>query len=90
MHRRTNIGWKTIKKWLEQSFFQPYIKKSEPIDRNHNVTKSNVDFLTENDTNAGDLSIVCNDQDNELDNNQLTILDSNTTIREPASDKEFA
>ena len=36
------------------------------------------------------MSSVFNDQDNQLDNNNLTVFDSTTVNRNPASDNELA
>ena len=52
-------------------------------------TKSYVDSLPEINRNRRDLSSVFNDQDNEFDNNKLTILDSITVNRDPSSDNEL-
>ena len=53
-------------------------------------TKNYVDSLHESSRNRRDLSSVFNDQDNEFDNNKLTILDSITVNRDPSSDNELA
>ena len=49
-----------------------------------------VDSLHEISRNRRDLSSVFNDQDNELDNNKLTNVDSITVKRNPTSDNEVA
>ena len=49
-----------------------------------------VDKLYEIKRTRRDLSSVFIDQDNEFDNNKLTILDSVTVNREPSSEKELA
>ena len=51
---------------------------------------SYVDRLHEINRNRQVLSSVFNDQDNEFDNNKLTILDSVTVNREPISDNELS
>ena len=53
-------------------------------------TQSYVDSLHEINRNRQDLSSVFNDQDNELDKNKLTNLDSITGNRDPSSDIELA
>ena len=53
-------------------------------------SKNYVDCLHESSRNRRDLSSVFNDQDNELDNNKLTNLDSVTVNRDPSSDNELA
>ena len=53
-------------------------------------TKNYVDILHGSSRNRRDLSSVFNDQDNGLDNNKLTNLDSITTNRDPSSDNELA
>ena len=49
---------------------------------------SYVDNLHEINRNRRDLSSVFNDQDNEIDNNKLTNLDSITVNGDPSSDNE--
>ena len=53
-------------------------------------TKSYVDSLHEINRNRRDLSSVFNDQDNEIDKNELTNLDSITVNRNPNLDNELA
>ena len=51
---------------------------------------SYVNDLHEINKNRRELSSVFNDQDNEVDNNKLTNLDSNVVNRDPSSDNELA
>ena len=51
-------------------------------------TKNYVDSLHESSRNRRDLSSIFNDQDNEIDINKLTNLDSVSVNRNPNSDKE--
>ena len=53
-------------------------------------TKKYVDSLHEINKNRRDLSSVFNDQDNEFDNNKLTILDSVTVNWNPSADNEVS
>ena len=53
-------------------------------------TKSYVDSLHESSRNGRDLSSVFKDQDNEVDNNILTNLDSVTVNRDPSLDIELS
>ena len=53
-------------------------------------TKSYVDSLHEINRDRRDLSSVFNDQDNEIDNNKLTNLDSFTVNRDPNLDNELS
>ena len=52
--------------------------------------KSYVNSLHESSRNRRDLSSVFNDQDNEVDNNNLTNLDSVTVSRDPSLDNEIS
>ena len=62
---------------------------ASPEKRMELSTKSYVDRLHEINRNRRDLSSLFNDQDNELDNNKLTNLDSVTLNRNPSSDNEL-
>ena len=53
-------------------------------------TKSYVDSLHEINRNRHDVSSVFNDQDNEINNNKLTNLDSISVNRDPSCDTELA
>ena len=53
-------------------------------------TKNYVDSLHESSRSRRDLSLVFNDQDNEIDDNELTNLDSITINRNPNLDNELA
>ena len=53
-------------------------------------TKSYVDSLHESSRNTQDFSSVLNEQDNEIDNNKVTNLDSVTVNRNPTSDNEVS
>ena len=53
-------------------------------------TKSDVDSLNEINRNRRDLSSVYNDQNNEIDENNITSLDSITVNRDHSSDNELA
>ena len=53
-------------------------------------TKPYVDSLSVNHRNTRDLSTVFNDQDNDLDNNELTNLDSMTTSTNPTIDLQLS
>ena len=56
---------------------------SEQTDNNHAATKHYVDSLSENGRNRRDLSTLNNCQDNEIDNKNLTTLDSITFTKNP-------
>ena len=57
------------------------IKPKTNHDDDHALTKSYVDYLSENDRNGRDLSTVAIDQVKEFDKKKLLILDSSIVKR---------
>ena len=82
-----NVEWTKVKKMPK---IEEHLTPKLYVDRFIHDIRSYVDGLHEIIRNRRGLSSVFNDQDNEFDNNKLTILDSVTVNRNPSSDNEVS
>ena len=82
-----NVGWVKVKKWPKDV---KHLTSKLYVDNAIQDIKSAIVNLHELNRNKRDLSSVFNDQDNEIDNNKLTNLDSITVNRNPNLDNELA